>query len=108
MITALKVLHSLVFFTLVAALGILTWTAVTGEPTRLTWVALALLMGEVLVVGVCRGECPLTVWTERLGAESGSVVDLFLPKWVADRAFLIGGVTLVLSLLVLALRLATW
>ena len=32
-----------------------------------------------------RGHCPLTRLVEDLGADSGRVSDIFLPRWFADR-----------------------
>ena len=35
----------------------------------------------------------MTLLAERLGAAQGSVTDIFLPKWFADRIFPICGTT---------------
>jgi hypothetical protein len=106
MITLIKVIHSAIFFAMAASLGLIAWAAVTGQPSRITWAAVALLIVEVGAVALARGDCPLTLYAERLGASSGSVVDLFLPRWLADRAFVLGGSVFLVSLLVLSLRLA--
>jgi hypothetical protein len=47
--------------------------------------------------------CPLTILAERRGAMRGSVADIFLPKWFADRIFPICG-----SLYALAVALIVW
>ncbi len=106
MITLIKLIHSAVFLAIATSLGIVSWAAVTGQPSRLTWAALAILIVELGAVMLARGACPLTVYAERLGATSGSVVDLFLPRWLADRAFTLGGAVFLASLFVLSLRLA--
>lgn len=106
MITLVKIVHSIIFLAIAASLGLIFWAAVTGTPSRLTWAALALLIVEIGAVALARGECPLTLYAERLGASSGSVVGLFLPRWLAERAFVLGGGLLLISLLVLSLRLA--
>jgi hypothetical protein len=46
----------------------------------------------------------LTILTERLGAVRGSVADIFLPKWFADRIFPICGTTYGVALLLILLR----
>lgn len=107
MILLLKVVHSAIFFSLVFSLAVFSWGAWRGRPTRLTWIALAIITLEVAVVAACGGECPLTILAEQLGAQSGSVVDLFLPAWLAKRAFAIGGATFLTSLFVLAVRLSS-
>ena len=46
------------------------------------------LEDESLVVRITPGwTCPLTILAERQGAQQGSVADIFLPKWLADRIF---------------------
>ena len=58
--------------------------------------------------GGCRTGCLgldlLTLLAERAGAASGSVADIFLPKWFADRIFPICGTTYVIALIVIILR----
>ena len=49
--------------------------------------------------------CPLTPLAEELGAASGTVSDLYLPKPISDRIPLLGGSTLVIGL---AFHLAGW
>ena len=48
--------------------------------------------------------CPLTILAERQGALRGSVADIFLPKWLADRTFPICGTLFGLALILIALR----
>jgi hypothetical protein len=47
--------------------------------------------------------CPLTPLAEELGAESGSVTDIYLPDWLSRRIPVIGG-----SVLVAGLVLHAW
>ena len=51
------------------------------------------------------GACPLTLLAERMGAARGSVTDIFLPKWFADRIFPICGSLYGIALLMIAWRL---
>jgi hypothetical protein len=47
----------------------------------------------------------LTILTEHLGAARGSVTDIFLPKWFADRIFPVCGTTFGVALLLILFRL---
>jgi hypothetical protein len=49
--------------------------------------------------------CPLTPLAEELGAERGSVVDIFLPDWFSRRIPLLGSAAMVLGLV---LNLRAW
>ena len=46
-------------------------------------VAAAVVTGESLLFAANGWRCPLTQVAERLGAERGSVTDLYLPAWFA-------------------------
>ena len=46
-------------------------------------IAAAVVAGESLIFAGNRCRCPLTQLAERLGAEQGSVTDIYLPDWFA-------------------------
>jgi hypothetical protein len=62
-----------------------------------------LLEGVVLLISGCK--CPLTVYAEKLGAEDGSVADIFLPKFIADQMFRIFGIISLICFVLLLVRL---
>lgn len=105
-ITFIKTVHTLVFFGLTVANLIVFYYAVTGRTSVLLWVSLVLVAIEGVVLVANGWKCPLRIYAERLGAEDGSVTDIFLPKWLAERIFPICGGLLALSALIFLLRLA--
>ena len=82
-IFAVKLVHSVIFLSVAASILHIFYAGITNRSSRLTKIALAL--GESLVFAVNRFRCPLTRLAEELGAESGQVTDIFLPRWFADR-----------------------
>jgi hypothetical protein len=58
---------------------------IRGRPSRWTGAAILAALTESLVFVANGGRCPLTRVVENLGAESGRVSDIFLPRWFADR-----------------------
>ena len=46
-------------------------------------IAAGVVAGETLLFVVNRCRCPLTQVAERLGADRGSVTDIYLPRWLA-------------------------
>jgi hypothetical protein len=60
---------------------------------------------ESIVLAASGWTCPLTILTERLGAARGSVSDIFLPKWLADRIFPICGTAYAVALVLILIRL---
>jgi len=80
-----KLVHSLIFLSIAASILHVFYAGVTNRGSRLTKVALAIALGESFVFAANRWRCPLRGLAEELGAESGQVTDIFLPKWLANR-----------------------
>ena len=72
--------------------------------TAWTWVAVGLVLVESIVLVAFGWTCPLTILAERLGDGRGSVADIFLPRWIADRIFPICGTTYAIALVLLLIR----
>jgi hypothetical protein len=100
----IKVLHTLIFWALSACVVYVLFGGVTGRITTWTWVAVGLVLIESVVLAASGWTCPLTLLAERLGAARGSVTDIFLPKWLADRIFPICGTTYALALALVLFR----
>ena len=87
----IKLVHTLIFWVLSLCTVYALFSGIAGRITTWTWVAVALLLVESVVLVVSGWTCPLTLLAERHGALQGSVTDIFLPKWCADRIFPICG-----------------
>ena len=96
---SIKAVHTVLFASIGAAIALFVWDGLTGRPRRRTASALAIALGETAVYLSNNQVCPLTPLAEELGAESGSVVDIFLPDAVARRIPLVGGTALVAGIL---------
>lgn len=101
----IKVFHSLILWIMLVALGYLLYSGITNNLNNWTWLALALILVESAVLVVSGWKCPLTDWAERHGAADGSVAQIFLPRWFADRMFLICGLLLALACIIIGIRL---
>lgn len=77
---------------------------IAGRVTPWTWVAVGLLLVEGVVLVVSGWTCPLTLLAERVGAARGSVTDIFLPKWLADRIFPVCGTAYAVALVLIVWR----
>lgn len=83
-LVAIKTFHSGVFFALAGALVYFYWSAVRGRSDRRAAIAGAAVGTEALIFAANGFRCPLTSLAEDLGAESGSVSDIYLPRLVGD------------------------
>jgi hypothetical protein len=103
-IAAIKLVHSAIFLVNSSAILHILVAGLRDRPSRWTGAALAVAYTEVLVFLANRGRCPLTDLVEHLGAESGRVSDIFLPRWFADRIPQLCGPLLLVGTLSLAWR----
>ena len=104
-ILQIKIVHSVVFWVLSACVLYALYSGIFDRITTLTWVAVAggLIEGVVLVAGGWK--CPLAKMAENLGAERGSVTDIFLPRWFAMRIFSVCGTLFTIACIILVMRL---
>ena len=104
-ITAIKAFHSAAFFSIAGLIVLFTWDGLHGRQTRRTALAAGVAIAEAAVYGSTNQVGPLTPLVEEMGADSGSVTDIFLPDPVSRRIPLYSG-----SLLILAIVLhgRTW
>lgn len=101
----IKLLHTIIFWVLSFCVAYALFSGIFDRITVWTWVAVGLLLVESIVLATAGWICPLTLLAERQGAPRGSVADIFLPKWFADRIFPICGSLYVIALAIICLRL---
>ena len=104
-ILQIKLAHTVIFWVLSLCVLYALFSGVADRITPWTWVAVGLLLLEGVVLAASGWTCPLTILAERLGAQRGSVADIFLPGWLADRIFPICGTLYGIALIAIALRL---
>jgi hypothetical protein len=72
---------------------------VRGRPSRRTAIAGGIVLTESMLYVSNNQVCPLTPLAEELGADRGSVVDLFMPAGMARRIPLVAGSSAALALI---------
>jgi hypothetical protein len=82
---AIRAIHTILFTSIGAAIVLFVWDGVRGRPGRRTATALGIALAESAVYVSNNQVCPLTPLAEELGADRGSVVDIFLPDAAARR-----------------------
>jgi hypothetical protein len=103
---AIKAIHTAIFASIAGATLVALWDGLRGWPRRRTAIAGGMVIVETAIYVSNNQVCPLTPLAEQLGAERGSVVDLFLPAWAATRIPAVAGsiAALALALNLRALR----
>ncbi len=100
----IKFIHSILFFLIGICTIYVFFAALLDNVTGLTWLAFGIAVGELLALVLNNWRCPLTDLAERMGAEVGSVADLFLPKWLSDHLFTIFSIVFAATCLLLLWR----
>jgi HAMP domain-containing protein len=104
-LVVIKGIHTVAFVAISGAILLFVWDGLRGRLGRRASVALSVALAESAIYVSNNQVCPLTPLAEELGAERGSVVDIFLPDWFSRRIPLVGSGALILGLV---LHLRTW
>lgn len=82
-VAVIKTVHTLAWLSIESCVLYLLYTGFAGRTGKRAGIAGAIVAGEALVFAGNGFRCPLTGLAERYGAQSGSVTDIYLPKWFA-------------------------
>lgn len=102
---AIKVLHTAIFATVGGSIVLFVWDGFRGRSGRRSAYALGITLAESAIFVSNNGVCPLTPLAEELGAEQGSVADMFLPAWAARSLPIVGTSALLIGLVLNVRRL---
>jgi hypothetical protein len=80
---ALKLVHTLAWFSIESCMVYVLWSGARGRSNRRAAIAGGVVAAETLIFAANGFRCPLTQVAERLGAERGSVTDIYLPRPLA-------------------------
>ena len=84
MLRAVKTLHTVAWLVIEACMAYVLYAGITGRNDRKTRAAAVVVAGESLIFAGTGFQCPLTVVAKNLGDGSGSVTDIYLPRWLAN------------------------
>ncbi len=79
----IKAVHTFIWATIESAVVWLVVSGLLGKRDRSVGIAAGIVTLESVVFLANGARCPLTGVAESLGSESGSVTDIFLPRWLA-------------------------
>lgn len=105
MLSALKLIHTLIWAFFVLAIAAIWLLAAQGNLSGAGW-AIALVMVEVAALGLNHGRCPLGGIVSKLTPDRTANYDIYLPAWLAGRTKPIFGPLFAGGVLFTALRWA--
>jgi hypothetical protein len=83
MLRAVKTFHTIAWLVIEACMAYVLYSGITGRNDRKARVAAVVVASESLIFAGTGFQCPLTVVARNLGDGSGSVTDIYLPRWLA-------------------------
>jgi uncharacterized protein YndB with AHSA1/START domain len=82
-LATVKLVHTLAWFSIESCMVYVLWAGFKRRSDRRAAVAAGVVATESLIFAANGFRCPLTQVAERVGAERGSVTDIYLPRWFA-------------------------
>jgi hypothetical protein len=82
-LAAIKTLHTAVWLGIELSMLYVVGAGLRGRTNGRVAMASTIVAGETLIFAANGFRCPLTSVADSLGAEDGSVTDIFLPEWFA-------------------------
>jgi hypothetical protein len=96
-IAAVKTIHTLAWLSVESCVIYTLYAGFAGRTDKRAAAAAVVVAGEALLFAGNGFRCPLTGLAVRLGAQNGSVTDIFLPKWFAHNLPVIHAPLIVLT-----------
>jgi hypothetical protein len=101
----IKLLHTIIWLIMALSILYLLYCGIMNVLNPLTWVAIALALGEAVVILANHWVCPLTPIAARYTANREPNFDIYLPLWLAKYNKHIFTPILILAIVLLAVRI---
>ncbi len=82
-LVAIKLIHTLIWFVLAGATLYIFYSGLFNRITTYTWVAIAMIIAEGIVLLLFKWACPLTVIARKYSDSDKDNFDIYLPNWLA-------------------------
>lgn len=100
----IKSIHTLIWIVMVCIIAYVVYSGVSGDITVYSWLSVATVIAEGLVLWMFKGKCPLTVWARNYSDSQKDNFDIYLPEWLAKYNKLIFTAVFGLGLVLIILR----
>lgn len=100
----IKFIHTLVWVVMAAAVFEVLWESISGYFTPMLPFSLALIVVEILILVLNRGECPLRFIAARHTEDRHDGFDIYIPGWLVRHNIAIFGTLFTLGVILILLR----
>lgn len=101
----IKVLHTVIWAFLVLIILYILYAGIMDKIGPLLWIAIALAIGEGIILIINGWRCPLTRLGEKYTEQTDVGFDIFLPKWLAKNNKAIFTVLFAVGVIIVIYRL---
>lgn len=101
----IKSIHTAIFVVMNVCLAILIFEVITDRISYLSWISIAALLTESVVLVANGWRCPISIYAQNIGVTDGHESDIFLPLWFTDRIPVVYGSVLAVTLVFFVIRL---
>lgn len=103
----IKVLHTVIWAFFVFIILDILYTGIIDGIDTLTWIAIALIVIEGIILLINRWRCPLTNLGAKYAEQTDVGFDIFLPRWVAKNNKMIFTPIYAIGVIIVIYRLLT-
>lgn len=100
----IKIIHTLIWLFFVGVIFYILYSGIFDAITVYTWLGIALIFAEGIVLLLFKMFCPLTVLARRYSDSAKSNFDIFLPNYLAKHNKLIFTSIFMLGLILVLIR----
>lgn len=79
----IKIIHTVVWVFFASIIFYILYCGLFNEINNFTWIAIALVIGEGIVLLIFRMYCPLTILARKYSHSEKDNFDIYLPNWLA-------------------------
>ncbi|PKM93505.1 MAG: hypothetical protein CVU84_15105 [Firmicutes bacterium HGW-Firmicutes-1] len=101
----IKTIHTIIWLFFVFVIGYILYASITNKMDVLLFVAIGLVVLELIVLIIFKWRCPLTIMGNKYTNNTEIGFDIFLPKWLAKNNKTIFGIIFMIGLLITLYRL---
>lgn len=98
MLRLIKIVHTIIWAVMVAAIWYVLYCGLTKIRTSLLWFSIGLIFFEGFVLLINKGSCPLTSLGKRYTTQTAPNFDIYLPRVVAEYNKIIFGTLFAIGL----------
>ena len=105
-LTAIKILHTMIWVFYNVVIFYLLYAVLTNKINKWVWISIGLVLLEAIVLLVFKMKCPLTVVARKYSDSTDDNFDIYLPNWLARYNKIIYTSIFIISIVILVFQLA--